>query len=161
MEDKLKDKLEAEDKDKVGAALKEALEWLEENSEVEKEDYEEKLKEVQDVCGPIISKVYAQSGGADGGSGGEEDDLGDHDGEGPAAVEWVQFKRLRLVRSMDCAACLTAQHLRAACAVLSQACRRGWHFTLPRLCCCRRCGPFQPGFLPIKSPLAPPLPAEL
>jgi hypothetical protein len=27
--------------------------------EAEKEDYEEKLKEVQDVCGPIISKVYA------------------------------------------------------------------------------------------------------
>lgn len=124
MEDKLKEKLEAEDRDKVGAAIKEALEWLEENGEAEKEDYEEKLKEVQDVCGPIISKVgltnvrmqrgwtqlgqltsngpacgtadgaadlgttpsripplqvYAQSGGADGG--GEEDDLGDHDGE--------------------------------------------------------------------------------
>jgi hypothetical protein len=27
--------------------------------DAEKEDYEEKLKEVQDVCGPIISKVYA------------------------------------------------------------------------------------------------------
>lgn len=25
--------------------------------EAEKEDYEEKLKEIQDVCGPIISKV--------------------------------------------------------------------------------------------------------
>jgi hypothetical protein len=111
VEDKLKDKLEAEDQDKVGAALKEALEWLEENGEAEKEDYEEKLKEVQDVCGPIISKVYAQSGGADGGSGGEEDDLGDHDGEGAAAVEWVQFKRLCLVSSMERAACLTARCL--------------------------------------------------
>lgn len=47
--------------------------------DAEKEDYEEKLKEVQDVCGPIISKVYAASGGAEGGSGGEEDDLGEHD----------------------------------------------------------------------------------
>lgn len=25
--------------------------------DAEKEDYEEKLKEVQDICGPIISKV--------------------------------------------------------------------------------------------------------
>ena len=40
------------------------------------EDYEEKLKEVQDICGPIISKVYAASGGA---PGGDEEDLGDHD----------------------------------------------------------------------------------
>jgi heat shock protein 5 len=47
--------------------------------EAEKEDYEEKLKEVQDICSPIISKVYAASGGAEGGSGGEDDDLGGHD----------------------------------------------------------------------------------
>lgn len=47
--------------------------------DAEKEDYEEKLKEVQDICGPIVSKVYAASGGAEGGSGGEEEDLGEHD----------------------------------------------------------------------------------
>lgn len=46
--------------------------------DAEKEDYEEKLKEVQDVCGPIISKVYAAAGGEEGGAGGEED-LGEHD----------------------------------------------------------------------------------
>merc|ERR1712167_98331 len=34
---------------------------------IEKEDFEEKLKEVQDVCSPIISKVYRESGGAPGG----------------------------------------------------------------------------------------------
>lgn len=44
--------------------------------DAEKEDYEEKLKEVQDVCGPVISKVYAAAGGE--GGAGEEDDLGDH-----------------------------------------------------------------------------------
>ena len=46
--------------------------------DAEKEDYEEKLKEVQDVCGPIISKVYAAAGGEGGAGGEEDDDLGDH-----------------------------------------------------------------------------------
>ena len=47
----------------------------------EKEDFEEKLKEVQDVCSPIISKVYRESGGAPGGGGdfGADDDLDGHD----------------------------------------------------------------------------------
>merc|ERR1712167_510659 len=49
---------------------------------IEKEDFEEKLKEVQDVCSPIISKVYRESGGAPGGGGdfsGSDEDLDGHD----------------------------------------------------------------------------------
>jgi hypothetical protein len=47
--------------------------------DAEKEDYEEKLKEVQDICGPIISKANAAAGGGAGGPGGDdEEDLGDH-----------------------------------------------------------------------------------
>merc|ERR1711918_107124 len=38
-------------------------------SDDDKETIEEKLKEVQDVCSPIISKVYRESGGAPGGGG--------------------------------------------------------------------------------------------
>merc|ERR1712127_571963 len=50
-------------------------------SDAEKGDFEEKLKEVQDVCSPIISKVYRESGGAPGGGGdfGADDDLDGHD----------------------------------------------------------------------------------
>ena len=62
--DKLADKLETEEKEKVDAALKEALEWLDDNQNAEKEDYDEKLKEVEDVCNPIIAAVYQRSGGA-------------------------------------------------------------------------------------------------
>merc|ERR1711920_397490 len=45
------------------------------------EDFEEKLKEVQEVCSPIISKVYRESGGAPGGGDdfGGDDDLDGHD----------------------------------------------------------------------------------
>merc|ERR1711937_1101746 len=71
------DKISDDDKE----ALEEANEWLDVNQEAEKEDFEEKLKEVQDVCSPIISKVYKESGGAPGGGGdfGGDDDLDGHD----------------------------------------------------------------------------------
>merc|ERR1712216_908340 len=76
------DKISEEDKETIEKALEEANEWLDENQEAEKEDFEEKLKEVQDICNPIISKVYQESGVAPGGgfSGGDDDDdLDGHD----------------------------------------------------------------------------------
>lgn len=82
--DKLADKLESDEKEKIEAAVKEALEWLDENQSAEKEDYDEKLKEVEGVCNPIITAVYQRSGGPAGGGGGatgssEEDDDESHD----------------------------------------------------------------------------------
>ncbi|KAF2299303.1 hypothetical protein GH714_031424 [Hevea brasiliensis] len=78
--DKLADKLESDEKEKIETAVNEALEWLDDNQKAEKEDYEEKLKEVEAVCNPIITAVYQRSGGAPGGpSGGEDDDDDSHD----------------------------------------------------------------------------------
>ncbi|XP_014506846.1 luminal-binding protein 4-like [Vigna radiata var. radiata] len=59
--------------------VKEALEWLDDNQSVEKEEYEEKLKEVEAVCNPIISAVYQRSGGAPGGGESGEDEDDSHD----------------------------------------------------------------------------------
>jgi heat shock protein 5 len=74
------DKISDEDKETIEKALEEANEWLDDNQESEKEDFEEKLKEVQDTCSPIISKVYKESGGAPGGGDfGGDDDLDGHD----------------------------------------------------------------------------------
>lgn len=77
--DKLADKLEGDEKEKIEAATKEALEWLDENQNSEKEEYDEKLKEVEAVCNPIITAVYQRSGGvpnagAGGDSATDEDD---------------------------------------------------------------------------------------
>ena len=82
--DKLADKLEAEDKEKIEEAVKEALSWLDDNQAADKDEFAEKLKEVEAICNPIVSKVYAAEGGgagAGGGAGGAggEEDLGDHD----------------------------------------------------------------------------------
>merc|ERR1712205_382 len=75
------DKISDDDKETIEKALEEANEWLDDNQDAEKEDFEEKLKEVQDTCSPIISKVYKESGGAPGGGGdfGGDDDLDGHD----------------------------------------------------------------------------------
>merc|ERR1719442_271154 len=75
------DKIGDDDKDTIEKALEEANEWLDDNQDAEKEDFEEKLKEGQDACSPIISKVYHESGGAPGGGGdfGGDDDLDGHD----------------------------------------------------------------------------------
>ncbi|KAG2494134.1 hypothetical protein HYH03_007772 [Edaphochlamys debaryana] len=77
VEDKLKDKIEDEDNKKIGAAVKEALEWLDEHPDAEAEEYKEVLKAVEDVCGPIIAQVYQRGGGE--ASSGADEDLGHHD----------------------------------------------------------------------------------
>ncbi|KAL9237438.1 hypothetical protein vseg_011985 [Gypsophila vaccaria] len=77
--DKLADKLESDEKEKIEAAVKEALEWLDDNQSAEKEDYEEKLKEVEAVCNPVITAVYQRSGGPSGGSGDADDSEEEHD----------------------------------------------------------------------------------
>ncbi|CAI0399618.1 unnamed protein product [Linum tenue] len=64
-----------EEKEKVERVLKEALEWLEENEGVAgKDDYDEKLKEVEDVCNPVIKGVYEQQQQQSGRNDGEDDD---------------------------------------------------------------------------------------
>ncbi|CAK9197333.1 unnamed protein product [Sphagnum troendelagicum] len=73
--DKLADKIDSEDKETIETAVKEALEWLDDNQSAEKEDFEEKLKEVEGVCNPIITKIYQASGGPGADSEDDEDDL--------------------------------------------------------------------------------------
>ncbi len=61
--EKLADKLAEGEKETILNAIKEHQEWMNANSEAEKEDYETHLKDLQKVCDPIIAKIYKQSGG--------------------------------------------------------------------------------------------------
>ncbi|PON81708.1 Heat shock protein 70 family [Trema orientale] len=70
--DKLADKIDSDDKEKIESTLKETLEWLDDNQNAEKEDYDEKLKEVEAVCNPVIKQVYEKSSGSSSGSEDEE-----------------------------------------------------------------------------------------
>merc|ERR1712178_435770 len=76
------DKLSEEDKEKVEEAVKETLEWLDDNQEAEKEEFEAKQKELEQIANPIIQKVYqAGAGGAAGGAPEDDEDLDDEDSD--------------------------------------------------------------------------------
>jgi len=68
------DKISAGDKKELQDLIDETLDWLEENPEAEKEDYDEKMKEVENVSNPIMRNVYSQG---EGGNGDDADDFGD------------------------------------------------------------------------------------
>ena len=69
------DSISAEDKKELQDMIDEALDWMDSNPEADKEDYDAKHKEVEQVANPIMRNVY--SGGSGGGSGGDEGDFGD------------------------------------------------------------------------------------
>ena len=57
-------KLDPDDKAKITAAVEEAISWLDGNQTAEIDEFEDKLKELEGVCNPIISKMYQGAGGA-------------------------------------------------------------------------------------------------
>merc|ERR1712202_106694 len=79
-EEKLKDKFEGDDKDKIEKAVQETLDWLDKNQLAEKDEFEAKQKEIEGIVNPIMMKVYQaadggvmpeggmRSGGFDGGA---------------------------------------------------------------------------------------------
>lgn len=75
--DKLGDKLEKDDKDKIEEAVADTLDWLDDNQEAEIDEYKDKLKEIEDAVEPIIAAAYQKGGGEDADP--EDVDLEDHD----------------------------------------------------------------------------------
>jgi L1 cell adhesion molecule like protein len=66
-DEKLADKLEAGDKETINKAIDAAIEWLDANQLAEVEEFESKLKELEQLCNPIMAKVYQGAGGMPGG----------------------------------------------------------------------------------------------
>merc|ERR1712169_137809 len=72
--EKLGGKLSDDDKQAVEDAVAEAIKFLDENPNAEKEEYEEAKNKLQSVTNPIVSKVYGQGGAPEGGAGGADDE---------------------------------------------------------------------------------------
>jgi len=73
------DKIDDEDKETLEEAIKEVLDWLDDNQEADAEEYEEKQKELEGIANPIMQKVYAEGGGGGGGDDDFEDDFEDEE----------------------------------------------------------------------------------
>jgi L1 cell adhesion molecule like protein len=92
IEDQLKDKIDEADKTAIESACADAISWIESNAAATKEEFEEKKKEVEAVCNPIMTKMYAGgegggAGGMPGGMpGGDDADMGGGD-SGPTVEE--------------------------------------------------------------------------
>ena len=71
--EKLADKIEDEDKEKIKEALQEAQDWIKEHEDAEKEEIDAQMKELQSICDPIIAKVYKEHGQQQEGGSEEED----------------------------------------------------------------------------------------
>jgi L1 cell adhesion molecule like protein len=66
-DEKIKDKIEEDDRNKIEDKCTELLGWLEQNQEESEDTYKNKQKELEDLSNPIMSKLYSEAGGADGG----------------------------------------------------------------------------------------------
>ena len=76
-------KLDDSDKQKVNEEVDKLNQWLQANQEAGKDEYEHKQKEIEEVCSPIMQKMYAQGGaGGAGGAGGMPGGMPDMSGMG-------------------------------------------------------------------------------
>ncbi|KAJ0580762.1 putative Heat shock protein 70 family [Helianthus annuus] len=71
-DEKIGEKLSPEDKKKIEDAIDEAIAWLDSNQLGEADEFEDKMKELENVCNPIIAKMY--QGGGDAAAAGMDDE---------------------------------------------------------------------------------------
>ena len=66
-DEKLKDKIPESDRNMIMQKCDEAIKWLDGNQTAEKDEYDDKLKELEGICNPIMTKLYQQAGAGAGG----------------------------------------------------------------------------------------------
>merc|ERR1711881_808488 len=64
-DDKVKDKISEEERKTLVSKCEEVIRWIDANQAAEKDEYDDKKKELEEVCNPVISKMYQGAGGAD------------------------------------------------------------------------------------------------
>jgi len=62
-DEKVGGKLSDEDKKVVLDKCEEGIQWIDSNQTAEKDEFDDKKKEIESVCAPIISKLYSGAGG--------------------------------------------------------------------------------------------------
>lgn len=62
-DEKVDEKLDASDKEKLKKCIDETVDWLDHNTTATKEEYEDRQKELEGVANPIMMKFYQSTGG--------------------------------------------------------------------------------------------------
>ncbi|KAL3678049.1 hypothetical protein R1sor_021005 [Riccia sorocarpa] len=93
-DEKIANNLQAADKKKIEDAVNQTIEWLDGNQLAEAEEFEDKMKELENICNPIIARMYqGGAGGAPSAAGADDsDDRPSGAGSGPKIEElchWV------------------------------------------------------------------------
>lgn len=82
-DEKISSKLPPADKKKIEDAIDGAIHWLDANQLAEADEFEDKMKELESVCNPIIAKMYqGGAGGPDMGGAMDDDDVPPAGGSG-------------------------------------------------------------------------------
>ncbi|WP_248792615.1 Hsp70 family protein, partial [Escherichia coli] len=72
-DEKIGAKLDPADKKKIEDAIDQAIQWLDSNQLAEADEFDDKMKELESICNPIIAKMYQGAGADMGGAGMDED----------------------------------------------------------------------------------------
>jgi L1 cell adhesion molecule like protein len=67
-DDTIASKLDAADKKKIEDAVEAAIQWLDQNQLAESDEFDDKMKELEGVCNPIIARMYQGGAGGEGGA---------------------------------------------------------------------------------------------
>lgn len=59
------DKISPDDKKELADIVDETIGWMDENTEADKEEYDEKRSEVERIANPVMRQMYAGGGGRD------------------------------------------------------------------------------------------------
>ncbi|KAL7253983.1 hypothetical protein ACSBR1_008350 [Camellia fascicularis] len=86
-DEKISMKLPPADKKKIEDAIDPAIHWLDANQLAEADEFEDKVKELESICNPIIAKMYQGAGGGDMGGAMDEDGPSGGSGAGPKIEE--------------------------------------------------------------------------
>ena len=57
-DDQIGSKLSAVDNKRIEDTIEEAMQWLDSNQLAEADEFEDKMKELESICNPIIVKMY-------------------------------------------------------------------------------------------------------
>jgi L1 cell adhesion molecule like protein len=86
-DEKIASNLDAADKKKIEDAVEAAIQWLDQNQLAESDEFDDKMKELEGVCNPIIARMYQGGAGGEGAAPSYGGDDSPPSGAGPKIEE--------------------------------------------------------------------------